>query len=909
MAMRPRIAALLEADEGSRVARRLRRRNLKVKLFDALAPEPVTIGRYQVRECIGAGAMGRVFRAYDPDLGRDVAVKLLHRLERDTIARLVREARAMAALSHPNVVTAYDIGTQGGDVFVAMELVEGRDLASWIKEADHGWREVVRLFIDAARGLAAAHDAGLVHRDFKPSNAFVGDDGRVRVLDFGLARLGTEAVLPSVDDSGEATISQEPLNEDITSAGAIVGTPLYLAPEVEAGSQATAASDQYAFCLSLYQALYGKFPFSWKSREELVRKKWLGQVDPPPKGRAVPRRLLALCRRGMQSNPEMRWPSMHAAERALEQLVERDRRPVVAAGFVAISAVSGSAWVLGDVEPCEGAERDGSAVWSDEVREALGDRMEQSGTPHTDTVVTRLDEHFAEWQAARVESCRAPDTERDRACLQRQLRTSAAVLDVLLGSNRSELMQAPDLLRSLPDPSACSDPQTAGVLEPPPELADEAGRVSAATTRANALVHLGRVDEAHAVLDRELPPTMTFCPSQAEADMSRGLIAHSRSHFELAQETFERAYHLAVSCGYHRIAFASARMVLALVSEVPLDVELGEQWYRHAQASLDRIEPPMGAQASLLLLRAPVLVRLGRSAEALQAAERAVALLETREPDRHSFLGDAYSSLAFVHDALGDAQAERAATERALHHHEAAFGAVHPQIAVDLFNLAGIDLVAGNNEAAVGPLMRSVEVLRQTLGPNHFYTLEAAERLAALHHDVGELEAGIATLREMVSAIEEHGGPMDAKLGQPLRKLAAMTADAGDIPEALALARRSIVIMRDRSTNLELARSLRQGASVSVVAGRLDEARSRADEARELIVPLLPAHRLDLGHIDTVLGTIQHAAGDLPAAKQTLERALAELREIDAKQYETNAHQELAAVLEAMGATAPAVIR
>ena len=900
---------MLEADEGSRVARRLRRRNLKAKLFDTLAPEPVTIGRYQVRECIGAGAMGRVFRAYDPDLGRDVAVKLLHRLERDTIARLVREARAMAALSHPNVVTAYDIGTQGGDVFVAMELVEGQDLASWIKDGEHEWREVVGLFIDAARGLAAAHDAGLVHRDFKPSNAFVGDDGRVRVLDFGLARLGSEVVLPSIDDSGESTISQAPLGEDITSAGAIVGTPLYLAPEVEAGSSATAASDQYAFCLSLYQALYGVFPFSWRSREELVRKKWLRQVDPQPKGRNVPRRLLALCRRGMQSNPEARWPSMHAVEHALEQMVERDRRPVVAAGLVAISAVSGSAWVLGEAEPCEGAEREAESVWSEEARDSLAARMELGGTPHTDSVVSRLDEHFTAWQTARVESCRAPEADRDRACLQRQLRSSAAILDVLLGSNRSELMQAPDLLRSLPDPSACSDPETAGVLEPPPELADEAGRVSAATTRANALVHLGRVDEAHAVLDRDLPPTLRFCPSQAEAAMSRGLIAHSRGRYDVAQETFERAYHLAVSCGYHRIAFASARMVLALVSEVPLDVEIGEQWYRHAQASLDRIEPPMGAQASLLLLRAPVLVRLGRSAEALTAAERAVSLLETREPDRHAFLGDAYSALAFVHDALGDATAERAATESALRHHEAAFGTVHPQVGVDLYNLAGIDLVADDFDSSIEPLKRSVEILRETLGPDHFYTLAAAARLAGLHHEVGDLEAGIATARETIATLEERRGPMDEKLGQPLRMLADMTADVGDFPEALALARRSLAIVRDRSTDLEVARSLRQGASVSMKAGRLDEARRRVDEARELLEPLLPAHRLDLGRVYAMLGTIHHAAGDLPAAKEALERALTELRDIDAKQYEADAHAELELVFDALGASAPTVIR
>ena len=439
------------------------------------------------------------------------------------------------------------------------------------------------------------------------------------------------------------------------------------------------------------------------------------------------------------------------------------------------------------------------------------------------------------------------------------------------------------------------------MLEPPPQLADEANRVRATTTRANALVHLGRIDEAHATLDRDLPPTITFCPAQAEAEMSRGMIAHSRGHYDTARETFERAYHLASSCGHHRIGFASARMVLALVSEVPLDVELGEPWYRHAHNSLGRIEPPEGAKASLWLLRSPVLVRLGRTDEALAAAERAVAWLEEHLPTRHAFIGDAYSALSFVHDALGDASEERAATQGALRHHELAFGPVHPQVGIDLFNLAGVDLALGRLDDAVEPLHRSLGILRETLGPDHHFTLGAAARLGRLHHDRGDLEAGMTTMRETIAAIETSRGPSDEKLAPALRMLAGMTADAGDLPEALAFARRSITIDRDRGSKVELARSLRQGATLSLRADRIDEARRRVDEARELLEPLLPAQRVDIGRVYRALGTIQHAQGDTIAADASLRQALAHLSEVDAPQHEARTHADLAEVLVATG--------
>jgi serine/threonine protein kinase len=230
-------------------------------------PEPLArgtqVGRYVLLDAVGSGGMGVVYAAYDPELDRKVAIKLLRfdRLgseagERDRL-RLQREAQAIARLSHPNVVHVYDVGTFGDQVFVAMEFVAGRTLRQWAEEEPRPWREVVDRFALAGRGLAAAHAAGLIHRDFKPDNVLLGDDGRVRVVDFGLARPAGQQPAPE----GERTPSGGTLAHPLTEWGVVVGTPAYMAPEQLRGEASDERSDQLSFCVSLYETLYGERPF------------------------------------------------------------------------------------------------------------------------------------------------------------------------------------------------------------------------------------------------------------------------------------------------------------------------------------------------------------------------------------------------------------------------------------------------------------------------------------------------------------------------------------------------------------------------------------------------------------------------------------------------------------------------
>ena len=289
----------------------------------SLFPHQATLGRYVVTGELGSGGMGCVYAAYDPELDRKVAIKLMRpeglRADRssDGRARLLREAQAMARLSHPNVIAVHDVGTFGPQVFIAMEYVEGSTLAHWLTDRKRSWREVVSMFIQAGRGLAAAHAAGIVHRDFKPDNVLVDKDGRARVLDFGLAR---PAQLPDTESSTEATAqlsvnrkvlpSGAMLGAPVTEAGKVLGTPEYMAPEQLMGEPGDEKADQFAFCVALYQGLYGEHPFARDPLEALVEEVKQGHVRAPPDSPRVPQRLRRTLLRGLRSNPAERFSSM-----------------------------------------------------------------------------------------------------------------------------------------------------------------------------------------------------------------------------------------------------------------------------------------------------------------------------------------------------------------------------------------------------------------------------------------------------------------------------------------------------------------------------------------------------------------------------------------------------------------------
>ncbi len=281
---------------------------------------PEKIGRFVIDGPIGAGAMGIVFAAHDVDLGRKVALKVMRQgptASAEEQARLIREARALARLAHPNVVGIHETGTHDGQVFIAMEYVPGPTLEAWLAAGTRGWAEVLGAFVQAGRGLAAAHAAGLVHRDFKPANVILGDDGRARILDFGLVRALGGAVELSAD-SVQIPRMASVLERSLTRGGAIIGTPAYMAPEQIEGLRADARTDQFGFCVALYEGLYRKRPFAGDRWFELTASVLGGQVRPPPADTAVPAWIFEVLRRGLAVDPAARWPSMNILLDTLE---------------------------------------------------------------------------------------------------------------------------------------------------------------------------------------------------------------------------------------------------------------------------------------------------------------------------------------------------------------------------------------------------------------------------------------------------------------------------------------------------------------------------------------------------------------------------------------------------------------
>jgi len=287
--------------------------------------------------------MGLVYKASDRDLGRRLAIKVLHGRGRTDVAftgrreRLLREAQALAQLSHPNIVSVYDVGTADDRLFVAMEYVEGHSLRDWLAERPRSVREILAVFVQAGRGLAAAHASGIIHRDFKPTNVLVGIDGRVRVVDFGLARGLYDECARGVD--GDVT-RPGMLTTRLTDANIVLGTMGYISPEQLLERQATPRSDQFSFCVALYEALYGERPYPGSDVLQIASRYREGRIEPLAGRMGVPRRLHRCLLRGLRIDPEDRYPSMTALLRDL------DRRPTQGwRRFGATALILATAWI------------------------------------------------------------------------------------------------------------------------------------------------------------------------------------------------------------------------------------------------------------------------------------------------------------------------------------------------------------------------------------------------------------------------------------------------------------------------------------------------------------------------------------------------------------------------------------
>ncbi|MCB9569842.1 MAG: serine/threonine protein kinase [Myxococcales bacterium] len=443
------------------------------------------VGRYTLLRRLGAGGMGEVFLAYDGELDRRVAIKVLRAdiTATDATARLLREAQALARLSHPNVVQVYEVGEASGRIFVAMEYVAGVDLRSWLGREGLIGRPASRAQIDvilgimsqAGRGLAAAHAAGMAHRDVKPDNIFVGDDGRVRVGDFGLARggeVGTASGGGAAEEaSASSTSSTSSLNAPLTQVGAAPGTPAYMAPEQRLG-EFDARSDLFAFSVSLWEAVMGERPFVGRGHD-LARRIAAGERRPLPEGQRAPAWLVRALTRGLDPDPARRWPSMDGLLRELE-VGPRRRQRAIAVGVIGALAIGGALGVGVDRQrsaSARGPRRRDQGDLVKEQRPALRSAMVATKLAYAGATFERaavwLDRHVDEVASARVAACRGERIERRideatraeiDACLDdRQARLDALVTSLSAGGEGA-VRRAISAAANLPAVDVCADP-------------------------------------------------------------------------------------------------------------------------------------------------------------------------------------------------------------------------------------------------------------------------------------------------------------------------------------------------------------------------------------------------------------------------------------------------------------------
>ena len=362
---------------------------------DAALAKGTSIGRYRVLERLGAGAMGVVYAAYDPKLDRKIAIKLLRpddskgdQARRQE--RLVREAKAIARLSHPNVVSVFDVGVHDGQVFLAMEHLSGGTLRDWVNAQKRSWREVVKMFIDVGHGLGAAHAEGLIHRDFKPDNALLDKRGKPKVVDFGLVRLtGTALDAPAAGSGDDAAAAADALASisgvaisltALTRTGSITGTPAYMAPEQFLGRPIDARTDQFAFGVALYEALYGERPFEGETVTELAGSVTKGRMRPIPTSADVPAWVRACVVRALQFEPGDRYPGFDELLSVLaSDPIARSRRLLTAAASLPGWITSVGTW---------GVVTDGSTKVYRQSNDVGDGRAWSASGPWTDQVIT-----------------------------------------------------------------------------------------------------------------------------------------------------------------------------------------------------------------------------------------------------------------------------------------------------------------------------------------------------------------------------------------------------------------------------------------------------------------------------------------------------------------------------------------
>ena len=794
------------------------------------------LGPYTLVREIGRGSMGTVYEAHDPRLRREIAIKVLS--PREGAADALAEARAAVQVRHPNVVEVFDTGHASGRPFIAMELLRGVDLATWRRARGRSVDEVLRVFVDAGRGLAAAHAKGLVHRDFKPANVFVTDAGRVVVVDFGLA----------------ADIAPGQSLAD----GTAVGTKAYMAPELRSGRRWDARVDQFSFAVALSESLDGKLPAA-----SALAGRSLGLA--PAEGR-VPAHVRAALRRAMQEAPSARFADVDTMLGAMSH-----RRTPRWPFAVALAAVGIGAWFLGG-DPCADAGAQLDAVWNggeaDRVRRRFG------AVASVDDRVAQLDGYAATWKRMRTQQCEAPTrtTAAERDCLERSRHAVRAVVDVL--DEDADDPRALEAIDTLPDLTRCDDAGQTRVSAAPLDAKTEA-----LIAQVDALRAAGRTAEAvHTAAT--LMSRLRLAPADPElaarGHRAHGLALRDATRYPEAQRELALARDLAQDASDDRLVADTYADLAWIVGHLLSRPDEGRDLVRHAAAWAERLgDPP---QLAIHRTRTAGWIELdaGDAAGAVPWFERSLELVTGDTPTDREDRAMTLNGLGAAKMTAGDVEGGLVALQEAADTLAALRGEDHVSVATVRDNIAAGLRAQGQLREAIALFVDNLAVFERVQGPTSVLAAQTRINLAVAHLDLGQFEDVLRYANDALATFEtalERDHPMIAKAhtlrGDARMQLGDYEGALSDLDVALDL---ELHTLGPDHPSVGLA--LTDLGSLYYELSRPTESIAHHRRALEVLEPALGADNPNLSLVWTNLGLAHIMADDFASAKTALQQAV-----------------------------------
>ncbi|MCH9682884.1 MAG: serine/threonine-protein kinase [Deltaproteobacteria bacterium] len=895
-----------------------------------LRPAVHRIGRFTILESLGDGGMGAVYAAYDEQLDRKVAIKVLRGDDLPTEEerqRFHREALALARLSHPNVVTIHEVGEHHGEPFLAMEQVRGEDLAHWLTSKPT-WPEVLEAFVQAGRGLIAAHEAGIVHRDLKPHNLMRSDDGVVKVVDFGLARVEVD----EMDETVERGRSSASLINSLTLPGIVMGTPAYMSPEQHGSTSVDERSDQYGYCAALWQGLVGELPFTGTTVVELFESKLAGPPSWPDSAPAIPRRIIEALRRGLRPEPEDRWPSMVPLLDALSfdpaHRGVRRRRWLTGTSLLGLGALATWALLAPRADTCTGAERALAGIWDDGRRAEVETTILSIGKSYSTTAWERtrqgLDAYAEEWAAAHTQACEATAQgeqsphllDLKMGCLQRAAHGLTATVDTLADADEKVVDKARALVAGLPALSRCEDAEVlAAEVEPPlPQDAEAVDMARSQLARADTLRLAGRYDDSAEAIEtaQHALEGVDYGPIATHVALAKGILFEKQGNYEASEASLAEALQHASRWRQHEPMAKAARWLMQVIGSSQKRTDEGLQYWRIARglseghpaweasarngygvvlrdaARYDEAEEQhrlayqlqldaLGPDDPDLVVTRTNLVHVfylqGKLDEALTELREVLALEIGNVGPDHPFVIQARANIAVILLKLGEYEEAATELQAALAWRNENLGAHHPQTGVGRVNLAAALRRLGRYDEAEMHARAGLSIADEALGSEHPSVAEARNGLATVLRGQGKYEEAEVQFRAALALWRKAFGPKHPKVAVGLNNLGSILLEMNRAAEAETHFREALVILVDVHGSDSAAAAQCRGNLAKAL-----RARGRLEEAEAVVRGALVDIERALGSKHPSFAEIQNALGGILHAQQEFEQAEVEYR-------------------------------